>query len=473
MYRVLRLAASTLGLAALLLALPVSAQDADVAATSSGSPASVNLSSSISAPFAPISSTLYSNGPLINSVGTGVGGADESVLQDGSLSLNTFGYGHQAPPTDNSVADDFTVPTGGWDIDEMIFYAYQTTSPTTSTITGVYAQIWDGDPSAPGSSIVWGDLTTNILKLSAWSGIYRVTEGSSGTNTDRPIMANTATVDVTLPAGTYWVEWQTAGSLASGPWAPPITITGSAATGNGLQRIGTGGTWASLVDGPTLSDGQGMPFQIIGPSGPNVSIDVLGWTDMPQRNDFVFIRALATNNGATTRTRVYFTVDYPNGATRTYSVLSSDFPANSSFQVQQIKRMKFPIPADAPGGTYTVTVYAADDIASGGTIYDTDMFTFDLAPLAPKTGELASGVDAGPNPFTTSTTIRYELAADAEVDLRVYDATGREVAALVRGTQTAGAHSAAFAAGDLPSGVYVWRLAAGGEVTTGRVTLAR
>ena len=41
------------------------------------------------------------------------------------------------------------------------------------------------------------------------------------------------------------------------------------------------------------------------------------------------------------------------------------------------------------------------------------------------------------------------------------------------GFQAAGAHSAVFAAGNLPSGIYMWRLAVDGAVTTGRITLAR
>ncbi|MEL6612309.1 MAG: T9SS type A sorting domain-containing protein [Bacteroidota bacterium] len=204
-----------------------------------------------------------------------------------------------------------------------------------------------------------------------------------------------------------------------------------------------------------------------------VEIDVLGATGIPQRNDFVFIRALATNNSASTiRTRVYFTVDYPDGSTRTYSVLSSDFPGGTSFQVQQIKRMKFPLTPDAPAGTYTVTVFAADDIANGGTIYDSDAFTFDLDPIAPTKAGEASG-DASPNPFSTSTTIRYEVAEASDVDLRVYDVSGREVTVLARGPHEAGEHEAVFEAGDLPSGVYVWRLSIDGSVQTGRVTLAR
>ncbi len=66
-----------------------------------------------------------------------------------------------------------------------------------------------------------------------------------------------------------------------------------------------------------------------------------------------------------------------------------------------------------------------------------------------------------PNPFNPTTTIAYALPAASEVSLTVYDVLGRAVATLVDARQPAGRHEAAFDAGRLPSGVYVYRLQAG------------
>ena len=41
---------------------------------------------------------LYNNGPLVNNPGGGVGGADESVVQNTSLGMTSWGLGHQNPP---------------------------------------------------------------------------------------------------------------------------------------------------------------------------------------------------------------------------------------------------------------------------------------------------------------------------------------------------------------------------------------
>ncbi|MCB1643376.1 MAG: DUF11 domain-containing protein, partial [Xanthomonadales bacterium] len=215
---------------------------------------------------------LYDNGPLANSAGTGGGGADESVLQNTSLGMNTLGAGHQVLNS-NRVADDFTVPVGGWLVDSFTFFAYQTGSTTTSTMTAVNFQIWDGVPGVAGSNVVFGDTTTNRMTATAFSNIFRVTETTTGVAVDRPIMAQTAGgLNLNLPAGTYWVDWQTDGSLASGPWAPPITINGQTVTGNALQSL-AGGAYDPLLDTGTGTPAQGLPF-IINGSLPNADLSI-------------------------------------------------------------------------------------------------------------------------------------------------------------------------------------------------------
>lgn len=194
---------------------------------------------------------------LVTSAGSGAGGADESVLQDVSLGMNAFGFAHQTG-SNFTVAEEFTLDQD-CDLQTVMFYAYQTGSSTTSTITGTTVRIWDGDPSA-GGSVIWGDHSTNVLVSSTWSGIYRVTETSMG-NSQRPIMAIETAVPTTLSAGTYWIEWQMSGSLGSGPWAPPITVVGNNSTGNALQSSDNGSTFGSMLDSGTNTS-QGLPFII-------------------------------------------------------------------------------------------------------------------------------------------------------------------------------------------------------------------
>lgn len=63
-----------------------------------------------------------------------------------------------------------------------------------------------------------------------------------------------------------------------------------------------------------------------------------------------------------------------------------------------------------------------------------------------------------PNPFNPSTVISYTLDSSTNVTLNVYDITGRKVATLVNGRQTAGAQEVRFDASSLASGVYIYRL---------------
>lgn len=216
--------------------------------------------------YAPAGSILHDNGPLVTHPAGGAGGADASVLQT-ALGLTVYGFGH-ALSTGFRVADDFTVTDpAGWQVDSFVFYAYQTSSPTTSTINNVNFRIWDGAPNA-GGSIIFGDTATNRLAATQWSNIYRSID-TDVTASNRPIMASEATAGITLPPGTYWVDWQSGGTLGSGPWAPPISIVSQTTTGNALQYDGTAGTWGALVDGAAP---QGLPFLVIGSAGGPPSI---------------------------------------------------------------------------------------------------------------------------------------------------------------------------------------------------------
>jgi hypothetical protein len=78
-----------------------------------------------------------------------------------------------------------------------------------------------------------------------------------------------------------------------------------------------------------------------------------------------------------------------------------------------------------------------------------------------------------PNPFNPTTVFRYQLPAAGRVKLAVYDLLGREVAALVDGTQKAGTYEVPFDGRGLASGVYIYRLVAGDFVASRKMVLAK
>ncbi|MEM8484065.1 MAG: Ig-like domain-containing protein [Bacteroidota bacterium] len=78
-----------------------------------------------------------------------------------------------------------------------------------------------------------------------------------------------------------------------------------------------------------------------------------------------------------------------------------------------------------------------------------------------------------PNPFNPVTTIEYSIPTAEQVTLRVFNMLGREVATLVEGIQAPGIHEVQFNAGNLPSGMYVYRLEASGFNETKKLVLLK
>lgn len=64
-----------------------------------------------------------------------------------------------------------------------------------------------------------------------------------------------------------------------------------------------------------------------------------------------------------------------------------------------------------------------------------------------------------PNPFNPSTTISYLLPYSSQVDIRIYNILGQEIATLATGEQEAGYHEELWNASSVPSGVFFSQLA--------------
>jgi hypothetical protein len=71
-----------------------------------------------------------------------------------------------------------------------------------------------------------------------------------------------------------------------------------------------------------------------------------------------------------------------------------------------------------------------------------------------------------PNPFSSSTSIQFEIPVSSNVILKVYNDLGSEVATIVNGEKSAGSHVVKFEPGELSSGIYFYRLQVGKSVQT-------
>ncbi|MEZ4388819.1 MAG: T9SS type A sorting domain-containing protein [Candidatus Krumholzibacteriia bacterium] len=78
-----------------------------------------------------------------------------------------------------------------------------------------------------------------------------------------------------------------------------------------------------------------------------------------------------------------------------------------------------------------------------------------------------------PNPFNPATEIAFALERSGPVRLTVYDVRGRQVAQLVDRTLSAGRHAVTWQPDGLASGLYVYRLEAGGADLTRRCVLLK
>jgi hypothetical protein len=78
-----------------------------------------------------------------------------------------------------------------------------------------------------------------------------------------------------------------------------------------------------------------------------------------------------------------------------------------------------------------------------------------------------------PNPFNPVTTIRFELPKSEKVELKIYDMLGREVKTLYNKVAPAGIVDVDFNAGNLASGLYIYRIQAGDFVASRKLLLLK
>jgi hypothetical protein len=203
-----------------------------------------------------------------------------------------------------------------------------------------------------------------------------------------------------------------------------------------------------------------------------------------------------------------------NGGSFTYDIAIADtdsvggrfdvwikvtFPDNSTLEILSKEDMNIPIggtitrlniqqfiPARAPTGNYTYTVYAGNhrfdspwgeanfifsksnmgfwqamDIIEGWNLdgwFDSEN-TFAFCPLT-------FDLSAYPNPFNSSVALSFHLPAASPVELKIYDICGREIAALGTGHWALGENRVVWDADGIPSGVYFVRLTANSQQLT-------
>jgi photosystem II stability/assembly factor-like uncharacterized protein len=78
-----------------------------------------------------------------------------------------------------------------------------------------------------------------------------------------------------------------------------------------------------------------------------------------------------------------------------------------------------------------------------------------------------------PNPFNPSTIIKYSLPTESKVTIKIFNLLGQEIKTLVNRTESAGDHQITFNAGNLSSGIYLYRIQAGDFIQTRKMVLLK
>ncbi|MEO8514154.1 MAG: SBBP repeat-containing protein [Ignavibacteria bacterium] len=96
--------------------------------------------------------------------------------------------------------------------------------------------------------------------------------------------------------------------------------------------------------------------------------------------------------------------------------------------------------------------------------------------ITPISTEVPEGFELGqnyPNPFNPTTNIKLQIARSGFVSVKVYDIAGKEVAVLVNENLSAGVYNVDFAASDLSSGTYFYRLETNGFTSVKKMMLIK
>jgi hypothetical protein len=320
-----------------------------------------------------------------------------------------------------------------------------------------------------------------VLPVSLVSGSdYRLRISSA----DQPGVADESDADFTIDTTPIiTVTMPNGGETWTVGQAYSITWTSANITGNVQLRLLQNNVSVRVLSSSTANDGEWtwtIPSDVVPASNYKIRVTSVDNTAIKDASNADF-----TIQGDTTP---IITVTMPNGGEtwtvgQAYSITWTSANITGNVQLRLLQNnvsvrvlssstandgeWTWTIPSDVvPASNYKIRVTSVDNTA----IKDASNADFTIQAAAGKSEQL-SGTEGVPrtwtllpnypNPFNPTTSIRFGMPKTARVRLSVYDLLGREVAVLVEGILQAGWHTATWRADNLPSGVYLYRLAAG------------
>ena len=124
-------------------------------------------------------------------------------------------------------------------------------------------------------------------------------------------------------------------------------------------------------------------------------------------------------------------------------------------------------------GVYSITVYVSDTTESDSLTWEVNVQPNSIHTDAPRHPDTPTLQAPTPNPFNSRTRIGYSLPIEAQIDLGLYDISGRRVVTLYSGVRAAGVWSATLDGSDLSSGIYFVGMSIGEQRLLQKVVLVK
>ncbi|MDQ3021713.1 MAG: T9SS type A sorting domain-containing protein [Bacteroidota bacterium] len=277
-------------------------------------------------------------------------------------------------------------------------------------------------------------------------------------------------------------------SIAEGK-TPDIPISSSGVTFPSIATDISGGqrngniyvTWCDSRNGDpdifiTSSTNRGnnwsSPVRVNNDAVGNGKLQCWPWIEVNDSGKIAILFYDSRNTSSNTIIEAYLAHSNDGGLTFTNHNLSTqatptnqpntDIRFGDYIQVDYYKNKIVPVWTDERAGGFNMECYTA--------LVTTPVSVNSFSNQLPDRFELKQNY---PNPFNPSTVINYSLTENRFVSLKVYNALGKEVAALVNQKQSAGNYQVEFNAANFNTGIYFYKLETESFVETKKMILLK